>query len=74
MWLTDAFADWTAVVGNDLQTPIEGVSFLRCLLGFLLTVCVSESGNMLIMALSYTQKSGDDSLVKTYVRADDLSV
>jgi hypothetical protein len=28
---------------------------------------VEESGNMLIMALSYTQKTNDQSLIKTYV-------
>jgi hypothetical protein len=28
---------------------------------------VEESGNMLIMALSYTQRSGDNSLIKSYV-------
>ena len=28
---------------------------------------VEESGNMLIMTLSYTQQTGDMSLVKTYV-------
>ena len=30
--------------------------------------CISESGNMLIMTLSYTQKTGDNSLITTYVR------
>lgn len=29
---------------------------------------VEESGNMLIMTLSYVQKSGDQSLISTYVR------
>ena len=28
---------------------------------------VAENGNMLIMVLSYTQQTGDTSLVKTYV-------
>jgi len=33
-----------------------------------LTDCTSESGNQLIMALSYTQKTSDNSLITKYVR------
>ena len=32
-----------------------------------LTLTLTESGNMLIMTLSYTQKTGDLSLISTYV-------
>jgi hypothetical protein len=50
--------------------PLEGDRPLLCLsFDFSAYVGSTECGNMLIMALSYTQKSNDSSLISQYVRA-----
>lgn len=48
--------------------PVEGTSHIL-ISGISHTRC-AESGNMIIMALSYAQKTGDLSQLKTYVRDD----
>ena len=44
------------------MSTTERVTSLSCV-----HLDVAENGNMLIMVLSYTQQTGDTSLVKTYV-------
>ena len=51
--------------GKDEQMPVEGV-LCRQFRWHMLTACL-ESGNMVIMALSYAQRTGDYSQVQRYV-------
>ena len=53
--------------GGDEAMPVEGES-MYCSLGDGRLISQSESGNMLIMTLSYTHASGDMSLINNYVR------
>jgi hypothetical protein len=48
--------------------PVEGESHRIAKKWITLTHNLTESGNMLIMTLGYTQKTGDQSLIKSYVR------
>jgi len=52
--------------GNDEPMPIEGA--WGNLKAWPLLISHAESGNMVIMALSYAQKSGDLSQLRRYVR------
>lgn len=47
--------------------PVEGKSHRTAEKWIMLTHNLAESGNMLIMTLGYTQKTGDQSLIKSYV-------
>jgi hypothetical protein len=48
--------------------PVEGQGHRTAEKCITLTHDLTESGNMLIMTLGYTQKTGDQSLIKSYVR------
>lgn len=48
--------------------PVEGELTRHDFPSHLMLICMSESGNMVIMALSYAQKTGDNSQLAQYVR------
>jgi hypothetical protein len=52
--------------GGDEAMPVEG-SVLALFLYNFFTELLSESGNMIIMALSYAQKTGDKTHLTQYV-------
>lgn len=59
----------TLLPGKDEPMPVEGNDIpSHQPQDSLLTIKYPESGNMLIMTLSYTQRTNDKSLVTTYVR------
>ena len=54
------------------QCPISALRGADTSLGDDEKMPVEESGNMLIMTLSYTQRTGDLSLIQTYVSSPHL--
>jgi len=48
--------------------PLEGDLYFCMCCSISQRLCFAECGNMLIMVLSYTQKSNDSSLITQYVR------
>lgn len=47
--------------------PVEGKPSRHGIASYLILICMTESGNMIIMALSYAQKTGDNSQLAQYV-------